>query len=381
MKHRKYRSKLVSLLPLALAAPLSAHPCSELSAWHAQPNGLAADFAPPVGVVALWRPGGGAVIAPATGIPEAHLACPPNVPCRVDNYNDGLSIADFERYQVGEQIYFALAFTEAEKVEALLPRLLDQNELEQELVFQQAMDLHLKDFETYEEAGVRRWAALFQEGVAIQELAFELTATQLERRVASPQGRMRRLVDFEVVDIAYGTSRYAALFDDAPAQQEFFGDLSVEEFHQISHQLEVLGFRLQDVESWVETPSGQMRFAALFEQAAGADHFYALACDRNGLACAGPAYFADMEGLLIQRTLKLGLEQTSLRLVDLEFPRAQPQLGVGAFAGGESPEAPPSRKSRSQSILFGEDPPVTNPNPHHCTHAGVLHDSGTNGPP
>lgn len=376
MKHWSLGLPLVSLLPLTLAAPLSAHPCLSLSAWHLGQNGVIADFTPPVGVFGLWRPGSGAAFAPVTGIPEGELGCH-SLPCLVDNPGDGRSVADFERYRAGNAIYYALTFAAGEKDEALLPSLQDETALEQETLYQEAMGRRLTDFETYLEGGYRRWAALFQQGGTTQELAFGLSSAQLESRVASPHPRMRRLVDFELTRSTLD-NRYAALFDGSAAEQRFYAELSVEEFHLLAHQLRNIGYRLQDAETWVEMPSGEMRFAALFERASGDDHIYALACDRVGLACSSPSYFAEMEGHMIERTLQLHSQKPSLRLLDIEFPRGAEQLPISSLTGGARTGEPASRESAS----YGDfDPPITSPAPTHCNHAGVLHDAGTNGPP
>lgn len=375
---------LPAVLALAPAAPLAAHSCVAPNTWHGVPNVTPADFTPPVGVVGVWRPGSGQAFLPETGLAEADLACFTGQPqpCLVDNFGDGRAIADFERYEVAGSVYYALVFAAGEKRETLLPRLYDETDLQQELIYQQTMDKHLVDFEAYAENGVRRWAGLFQEGVAYQELALSMTGAQLETRVATPEPRMRRLIDFEVLLLAAGYNRYAALFDDQPADQIFFASLSAEEFHTQSHLLQSLRYRLRDVESWIESPpSGALRFAALFERALGDDHLFALACNRNIVSCSNGIDFAHMEETLLDRTLELGQTKPGLRLIDIEFPQGVAQLGGFSSLTGGQP-APAARATRRGSAAFGDDPPwIGNPPHDHCNHAGVLHDAGTNGPP
>jgi hypothetical protein len=380
MNHRVRDFLIASLSVVALpATPALAANCGEgLGLWHAQP-GFGVDFGSPIGILGVWRPGVGDVIRPIPELPAAHLACPPGVTCRVNNPNDGRSIIDFERHTISNDLYYALAFADVEKYEILLTNLADETALGTQLTIHSLLQNHMVDFETFTEGNQRRWAALFQEGSANQQLDLDISGTDLKSRVEGnpPPGRLPHLVDFEVLTSSFGPARYAALFDDAEGRQRFFGNLTAEDFHAKVHEQRLDDFILKDLETWDDSSTGSLKFAALFEPSVGDDHLWIMACGRNNFECRDPKFIDIVGDYLVSKTVKLPDIKPSLRLADIEVPRGNSEIGTGSF--GEGAEGAKTRQVRErETALF--DLPIHQVPPT-CTHSGVLHDAGTNGPP
>jgi hypothetical protein len=374
-------SKSSIALAVLAAAPLAhfgaaaalAGDCDGPPMWHShQPESNAAKeiFELEVAMIGLWRPGAGPVLAPDLKVAAASLA-------GKLNRADQRSVADFERYRLEGEIYYALVYAPVEQAESFSADL-DAAAFETAFGASQnaAIDerKRLADFETYLLGGQRRYAALFAGAPAAQQLELQISGADLKSRVEGPAGDLyRHLVDFERV----AGSSFAALFDAGASRsaQRFFPLLTAEEFHGEVHAQEKQGYRLESVETW-QAQGGDTVFAALFAAApkGEADHLWVQACAPT---CHG-AVEVDLTGDHLKDTVQdLGTEKASLRLVDIEVP-----LGAGSTVdelgtnpAQPAPAPPKARPRRNRDLgLAGGRPPT-------CHHAGLLHDGGTNGPP
>lgn len=369
MNIRTIRRFLTATLSVAaLVSPAAAHD----PMWHSQETeeGLQpASFELPLAGIALWRPGSGVAIKPQLGVKAENYDDGLSLAALVGQPGDDRSIADFERYQVGDETYFALVYSTVERAEKLIP---DAAQVAASLT-----DLggswHLADFETFTSGGQRRWSALYRAGARNLTFSPLLTGTDLVKRVEAPHEAdlQHHLADFEVL-IGTGGVRFAALFDDEPGEQKFFPALSAEDFHTRTHDLHEAGYRLADVEGW-QTAEGLPRIAALFTKATRPDHLWAFACIEN---CANKANLKHVAEELEAQVLKLG--DGTLRLVDLELPLGQL---VELLKGSKSAPAPKARHGRKRPRAGGPGEITSPPIPPTGNHAGLLHDAGTNGPP
>lgn len=366
MNTRTIRRFLAPSLTLAaLAAPAAAHDPK----WHPHETPLQApNFGASVGVMGLWLPGQGAAIPPLMQIPTGSIGD------YVNATDDHKSIADFERYSTTAGEYFALVYSPVERVELLVPEATN-------LVTNPpdpAGTWHLADFETFRLPAGRRWAGLYRSGVRNQDFVPELSGAALKTRVEETKqdDLEHHLVDFEVFVAANGM-RYAALFDDQQKDQLFYPSLTAEDFHSRVHELHD-SYRLADVEVW-RTPEGSPRIAALFTETGSSDYLWALACT---LECTKEAIVLEYYEELQDKAAKLAT--SSLRLADLELPLDQlvePPSGLKPNAT-KAPEAPKAkrekgpRKHRPDRRVVTSVPPPVSP-----THALLLHDAGTDGPP
>jgi hypothetical protein len=375
-------SKSSIALAVLVAAPLAhfgaaaaiAGDCEGPAMWHShQPESSAAKeiFELEVAMIGLWRPGTGTVLAPDLKVAAGGLA-------GKVNQADHRSIADFERYQLAGDIYYALVYAPVEQAESFSADI-DATAFQTAFTSSQnaAIDdrKRLADFETYVVGGQRRYAALFAGAPAAQQLELQISGADLKSRVEGPVGDLfRHLVDFERL----ADSSFAALFDGGGGRstQRFFPLLTAEEFHLEVHAQEKQSYRLESVETW-QLQGGDTVFAALFGPAPAneADHLWVQACAPT----CHDAVEVDLTGDHLNHTVQdLGTEKASLRLVDIEVP-----LGLGSSIDDlaesnparPAPAPPKARPRRNRDLgLAGGRPPT-------CHHAGLLHDGGTNGPP
>jgi hypothetical protein len=376
------RSKSSIALAVLVAAPLAqfgaaaalAGDCEGPPMWHShEPESNAAKeiFELEVAMIGLWRPGAGPVLAPDLKVAAGSLA-------GKVNQADQRSIADFERYRLEGEIYYALVYSPAEQAESFSADL-------DATAFQTAFDAsqnaaiddrkRLVDLETYLLGGQRRYAALFAGAPAAQQLQLQISGADLKSRVEGPAGDLyRHLVDFERVS----GSSFAALFDAGASRsaQRFFPLLTADQFHAEIHAQEKQSYRLESVETW-QLQGGDTVFAALFGPAPAneAGHLWVQACAPT----CQDAVEVDLTGDHLEDAVQdLGSEKASLRLVDIEVP-----LGLGSsvdnLAEANTSQPRPSRPkvrprgNRDFELVSGRPPT--------CHHAGLLHDGGTNGPP
>lgn len=396
-------------LALAFAPAAMAHPepCEDLTPiWHLWPSNATEaqpNFALPAAVFALWRPGSGTVPDPAFGLIETNDSKAKNrLQSQVNAPADGKSIVDFERYvAAGGQVSYALVYAAAEGAESLSTNL-SEAQFQNGFQASQGADaaMHLVDFESFTEGGERHWAALYGAGHKSQTLELELTGSTLKSRVELPDlGKARHLVAFEKMSSDLGGNPiFAALYETGAQEQRFFPALSSGDFHDLIHDDKryEAGFRLTHFETW-RLENGESRYAALLEQIGGDDHLWGLVCP-NG-SCSAAATVAASASHLGEVIQAVAGAKSGLRVVNLEIPlgktpalegdlplssglakapapqpvvvaRAAAGSGPRRTRGGGGPAAAGGGK-----VVTHEGPPPT------CTHAGVLHDGGTNGPP
>lgn len=382
MNIRTIRFLTATLSVAALVPPAAAHEAPPR--WHEHENEMAvqvpAEFGQPVAALALWSALGGGEPAPALQLtltrPNPQDAELGLLSSQVGQAGDHKSILDFERYELDGKIRFALIFDSVEAAEKLTP---DAAKLET-TPDGKGGSWHLADFETFVDPAAtvkRRWAALYRAGAKSQSLELGLGGAALAERIhtAKATDRYSHLADFEVLRTLEGNIRYAALFDGEAVEQRFFPSLGDQEFHSGVHSQNEQGFRLKDAEVWV-TPQGETRFAALFEKGTKEDHLWILSCNTDDIVpCTGGGSFAETAGELNQKHDLLKASQPSLELVDLEFPLHQilaaPVLDIKAALPKAQPKK--TRKSPAGGVIVSGPPTGT--------HAGLLHDAGTNGPP
>lgn len=382
MKSSTARFFRIASAPLALlgVAPAFAHPCEGPTLWHAnEPESASAEavFEQKVAALGLWRPGSGPILAPDLQVAAGSLAEKVNQP------GDHRSIADFERYQVNGAIYYALVYAGEEKAESFSADL-DAAAFQAAFADSQnpAIDnrQRLVDLETYTSGGERRFAALFAGAPEEQTLQLQLDGDALKNSVEGGGGlRPRHLADFEVLSSTGGTVHFAALFDSSSSilPQRFFPRLSVAQFHNEIHHQEKQNYRLESIETW-RSQGGNTYFAALFAAApkGEVDHLQVQAC---GTACQDAAEITETTGDIVTAVQDVGEAKPSLRLVDIELPLGGSggPTNLGEAIPARSPQAPLQARPRANNDFVttgGAKPPT-------CSHAGVLHDGGTNGPP
>jgi hypothetical protein len=361
-------------LALAGASPASAASCTGTPMWHVYES--ASLDAEPIlemhlAALALWRPGTGAAPPPEMIVTAGGLAT------RVNDPADLRTVTDFERYELDGEAHYALVYSAGEGEEELAPELSGSDLV---VAFESVQDTspekrrYLVDIETFLDGGYRRYAALFAAGDRLQDLELEMTGSELQLRAEDPYDRTSWLVDFELVDPdgLGGGPVFAAVFDDGQRDQRFFPELGTGEFHDLVHDQNDEGFRLEGVETWRDPSTGETRIAALFVEVGDDDHLWVQAC--SGTPCPDDETAVDLLGdHLASAVADVADTKPGLQLVDLELPlgrMADPDLGYGDDLIDET-------LARIQT----KDGGITNPPKPPCSHAGILHDGGTNGPP
>lgn len=104
---------------------------------------------------------------------------------------------------------------------------------------------------------------------------------------------------------------------------------------------------------------------------------WAQAC---GTGCQAADEVADTISHIVGAVQEVGVAKPSLRLVDIELPMGGPGGNITTL--GDTNPAPSGRaplkarqRSKKDLVITGGTKPPT------CSHAGLLHDGGTNGPP
>lgn len=382
MKIEPGRPALLRLAATALAAlllltpaPAVAH-CEGPALWHTIPTAeLATKLPPEIASIGLWRPGQGAFVAPRLQVPWAAVGG------EIGKPGDQRSVRDFAIYHSGGETFFALVFSPEERNEELVPALAGDGAFQSALASHQA-DWHLIDFEPYRVGNARRWAALFGEGQKSQELVLGIAAGALEKKVNQQH---RHLANFTLHSAGRAEPAFAALFDSAKGEQKLYAALEAAELHPLMHALHPQNFRLERLIAYRDD-HGRNRYAALFEKAGGDDHVWVQGCDRACGTHDGDAATVDH---LAEREEVLRSEKASLRLVAIDLPMGEVRLADLGLTGApaahpphaQQPIAAPTRSGGGQPSRSGRPDQLTQPIRPTCTHAGVFHDGGTNGPP